>query len=639
MHNLLLGILKRHCLDIWGMKSTHPDGDGLEGPVWQQKSTHKKEPTAEEKTRAWQVLREAVESRKLGELYKRQLMWLCAVLNMPWRGTVASLRTRIEGYLKAGKQVNVSPPSVDALQTFPSFASSVQTSSSLVTDTSAHSETMLKPGPRSARRRAMPDEAAKLDFSVPRNSKDLEKALQYVANSDVASLSKLRVGILQRCCQDRGLPYAGPKAVAAAILCGAQAPEATQTADDNGPAVAAKTGRKHPVVLGQGVLHEVNLDMERSVRPSWLGQAPTNLGSTRHGKMSADQWRTTCTVDLVITLVRIWGPKAGRFHDMLDNYMDMVVAVKIAHKRSTSPELAELYYSHMIEYTRGILRLYPGNVIVSDNHLALHLKDLLLQFGPIQAWRAFPFEWLNGILQNVGSNMKLNDIEQTVAQNFVRGCNLRQLVADDKLPKELDPVLKSFEKVFSSDFRGTLLSDMIALGSSSADVPDIKSRQLEPLPSGFAILFGPFSSKFPPRIAFFRDYHMKGLRFSTHSHLPKNSHIVFAESDTESPRAGRIHSIFVDPGDKQVYLVLDVYKTLSAAHVQFDYYRAWPLLAGSLYYDDFELRQALITPSAIVCHAVKTAYIDSQIGKPCVHILPLDRKAGMTSEWVRRRPR
>lgn len=148
--------------------------------------------------------------------------------------------------------------------------------------------------------------------------------------------------------------------------------------------------------------------MKRSERPSWLDRAPFNLGSTKHGKMGADQWRTTCTVDLVITLVRLWGSAEGRFQDMLGNFMNMVTAVKIAHQRSTTVEDGVLYHSHMRKYLEEVLALYPGHDLAPNHHISLHLDDILGFFGPIQAWRCFPFERLNGILQNIPNNMKLS---------------------------------------------------------------------------------------------------------------------------------------------------------------------------------------------------------------------------------------
>ena len=45
--------------------------------------------------------------------------------------------------------------------------------------------------------------------------------------------------------------------------------------------------------------------------PSWLNAAPAAFGTTQHGKLSADQWRTVGTLNLPITLIRTWGAEVS----------------------------------------------------------------------------------------------------------------------------------------------------------------------------------------------------------------------------------------------------------------------------------------------------------------------------------------
>ncbi|KDQ06357.1 hypothetical protein BOTBODRAFT_97037, partial [Botryobasidium botryosum FD-172 SS1] len=144
--------------------------------------------------------------------------------------------------------------------------------------------------------------------------------------------------------------------------------------------------------------------------PSWLGRAPFNIGSTLHRKMTADQWQNALTVDFVVTLVRLWSDKGERFGAMLDNFMQLVGALRIAHKHAISPADIEAYRTHMTRYLEESLRLYPGHPLLPNNHLALHLGDFMASFGPIQSWRCFAFERLNGILQRFNSNMRPSEL-------------------------------------------------------------------------------------------------------------------------------------------------------------------------------------------------------------------------------------
>ena len=100
-------------------------------------------------------------------------------------------------------------------------------------------------------------------------------------------------------------------------------------------------------------------DMENTCLPSWISPAPRDWGTTKRGKVSADEWRVICTIHLVITLIRLWHDKEGRLQDMLQNYMDAVSAVRIANLRSSSPNRSQAYNFHIFRYVGGLRRLFP----------------------------------------------------------------------------------------------------------------------------------------------------------------------------------------------------------------------------------------------------------------------------------------
>lgn len=164
-----------------------------------------------------------------------------------------------------------------------------------------------------------------------------------------------------------------------------------------------KSSRKERVVLGRLTLAEVWLDMSKTTLPSWIGRAPPELGNGKHGKLSADQWRTACTVNLVVTLVRLWGLKSPteRQHQMLVNFMDLVTACKLAMMRKTTPTRINQYQEHMHRYLATTKELYVDSALTPNHHLSLHLPRLFENFGPPHAWVCFVFErcvrWLKFI--------------------------------------------------------------------------------------------------------------------------------------------------------------------------------------------------------------------------------------------------
>jgi hypothetical protein len=168
-------------------------------------------------------------------------------------------------------------------------------------------------------------------------------------------------------------------------------------------------------VLGVDLLHKIHSDMASTTLPSWMEPAPPNFGYPGHGKLKADQWRTVCSVNLVITLVRAWGIPSASDHDraLLQNFTDMVIAVTWGTRRSLTPERISIYATHMKRYLNSLKDLFGEHVIVPNHHLSLHLIECLRSFGPVHSWWAFPFERYNGMLRQLNTNSKSGMISRT----------------------------------------------------------------------------------------------------------------------------------------------------------------------------------------------------------------------------------
>ncbi|EJD33646.1 hypothetical protein AURDEDRAFT_76841, partial [Auricularia subglabra TFB-10046 SS5] len=174
------------------------------------------------------------------------------------------------------------------------------------------------------------------------------------------------------------------------------------------PSVKPATGKKKSpsVALGRGVLTAVSKDIQRTVLPDWVDPAPTQVGNTKHGKLSANHWRSLCTIHCVITLIRLWGfLKIESFrYSALENFLLLVKAVQLATLRTTTASRCEAYSSLLNQYLNGLKRLYPTASITPNHHLATHIPEFLRRFGPPHSWWAFPFERYNGMLQKIKTN-------------------------------------------------------------------------------------------------------------------------------------------------------------------------------------------------------------------------------------------
>lgn len=163
---------------------------------------------------------------------------------------------------------------------------------------------------------------------------------------------------------------------------------------------------KKRIVLGRQIFDRLYEDRQKTITPSWMPLVPHAWGSTQHGKISTDHWRTICTLHLPITLIRTWGilPAESREFQLLDNFLCLVTATSFASRRSTT--LAKR--AHVMNYTRKYLKtlveLFPQVSIKPNNHLALHGPGGLFDFGPPHTNWQYPLERLIGLLQQIPIN-------------------------------------------------------------------------------------------------------------------------------------------------------------------------------------------------------------------------------------------
>ena len=117
--------------------------------------------------------------------------------------------------------------------------------------------------------------------------------------------------------------------------------------------------------------------MERLSLPSWFPPAPSHPGEVKWGKFKAAEWKSFCTVNLPITLTRLWGslPVTDRHYLMLQNFLQLVAAIKLANGRTITIDQIVQYEQHMRSYLTGLVDLYPWISITPYQHMALHFPQ------------------------------------------------------------------------------------------------------------------------------------------------------------------------------------------------------------------------------------------------------------------------
>lgn len=175
-------------------------------------------------------------------------------------------------------------------------------------------------------------------------------------------------------------------------------------------------------IMTSEVVERIRADIRATYLPSWIERPPLNFGSPSHGKLKADHWRTVCTINLVITLVQVWSSSAATEGErlLLQNFVDLVVAVDLATRRTMDAERARLFDEHMLQYLRSLRELFEHK-LVPNHHLSLHIAACLLLFGPVHGWWAYPFERYNGIIQRLNTNHKIGMQITSIAALYCTG--------------------------------------------------------------------------------------------------------------------------------------------------------------------------------------------------------------------------
>ena len=164
------------------------------------------------------------------------------------------------------------------------------------------------------------------------------------------------------------------------------------------------------IVLGSTVMEQVWSDMTRTRLPSSITAAPHNWGTTSRGKLSAAHWRVVCTIHLPITLICLWKGDNGRLKDMLDHFMDLVISIRVANMRISSPRQVDKYNLHIRRYVARITTLFPDRRLVPNHHAALHIGDVLENFGPVHSHSAPFFERYINFFHRINTNQKIGGL-------------------------------------------------------------------------------------------------------------------------------------------------------------------------------------------------------------------------------------
>ena len=319
----------------------------------------------------------------------------------------------------------------------------------------------------------------------------------------------------------------------------------------------------------------------------------------------------------------------------------------VASSHITSRQHAKVYLYYMKQYVEGLKQMFHKFKLHPNHHMALHLQEYLIQYGPVHSWWTFPFERLIGLIQRIPSNGKpgtyavgsnlsplitnrlLGEYEESISKSYSRVANFRALLQKAGCPQAIQYCRPFLEKLINPQNRGTLVTDIRHLEvavlpddenveedttSNSFKNPGYRSSSAKQIPDDLlAILRRRLRSghrRLKDQATFANHIVLEGLNYSTTSCHSGNANVFIREDGQSDIHAAKIahilhfeqHSVILVRPHLPVPIMLD------------NPFHEYPVLQGSIW--SCEVGELLpIDAGQIVCHfaELRTSWEDANI--------------------------
>lgn len=199
------------------------------------------------------------------------------------------------------------------------------------------------------------------------------------------------------------------------------------------------------------------------ITPRDVGRIPLKIGSSYAG-FTADQWRNWTTIFSPVVL------KGVLPNNHLRCWLLFVRACCLLSTRVISTEAISQADVYLIEFCKQFCILYGANACTPNMHLHLHLKECLLDYGPVHGLWCFALERYNGVLGKYHTNNQA--IEAQVMKKFLCEQQVRSLEG----PSEAEDLFCSLRvKLSGSLLESAINNDDIFTFRALADIDQINS--------------------------------------------------------------------------------------------------------------------------------------------------------------------
>ena len=247
--------------------------------------------------------------------------------------------------------------------------------------------------------------------------------------------------------------------------------------------------------------------------------------------------------------------------DVLECWRHFVLACRLLCQTELKRDDIIIADALILKFCQRMERMFGKEVITPNMHMSCHLKDCILDYGPLNHFWLFAFERFNGILSHMPNNNE--SIEVQIMKRFLN----EQEVTRISFPSE-------FEEEFSSAFSfehsctGSLEGDAGLLYKSVSDCPNIflprsytrnvfNTAELNELEQYLSTCY-PSNIQVNSTYKQYTSVVVNGKSLGSYNSKSQSSSIILAEYHGEV-RPGRIRyfaAVSLVSGDKQINKIL-----------------------------------------------------------------------------------
>lgn len=150
-------------------------------------------------------------------------------------------------------------------------------------------------------------------------------------------------------------------------------------------------------IIGTIELGIIQCRVDEIVIPHNIGQIPNKI-SSKFSSLTADQWRNWTNV---YSLYALRGVLPEEHYTCWSIFVEASI---ILSQHSISMEDVNKADEKLHVFCKTFETIYGKESCTPNMHLRCHIKECILDFGPISSFWVFPFERYNGIMQSFLNN-------------------------------------------------------------------------------------------------------------------------------------------------------------------------------------------------------------------------------------------